>query len=231
MVQLAYYKRTVGKNEVTFARQLNKKLMSFDEVLTFMRQQSGLSKADMKSVFQHFVEHLAIFLPQGYSIQTPMGVFSISVQQPQVDAGTFIDSQPVTTDKVRIRLRGDQTLLNSIKADTNLKVLDTPTDPLPTVLRVETTESEGLNRGVPGEIIHIVGSRLSFSSADTRLGVFLVDATGQATRINVYSRIGGKLIDAKLPTLPAGNYRLEVRTSPGKALRTGMLNEPFTLLS
>ena len=175
MVYLAYFKKTVGKKDITF-----------DEILTFMRIQSGLSTAEMRSVFQQFVEYIAIFIPQGYVIQTLRSYFFISIKLPKLAERVFVDSQPLTTNKVRIRLSEEKTLLNRIKDDTCLNGIDTPSDLFPT-------------------IVH-------------------------ASSINVYSRLGGKVIDTKSPFLPAGNFQLDVRTCPGKVLRTGMLNEPFTFL-
>lgn len=60
MVHLAYDQRTVGKKEVTFARQLNKKSMGFDEVFTFLCKQSGLSVYS-ESLFKTIIAALTWF--------------------------------------------------------------------------------------------------------------------------------------------------------------------------
>ena len=232
MVQVAYFKRDFGKGETSFARQINRNKMAFEDVLALMGKQTGLSEADMRSVFDHFFEHLALFLPQGHSIQTPLGIFSLSVRQPVPVQGAFVDSQNISTEKVQVRLRCDQTLLNRVKAQTTLQVVDTPSVVLPTLLRAETTESGGFNRGLPGEVLHLVGSRLKFAPEDTTSGVFFIDSTGNQTRATVYSRVGSKRVDVKVPALTPGEYHLEVRTTTiAGDVRAGRLGESFTVLS
>lgn len=231
MVQVAYYKQSFGTREASYARQVNRSKMTFEEVLVFMGKQTGLSEADMRSVFEHFCEHLVLFLPQGHAIQTPLGTFSLSVRQPQPAQGEFADMQNMTTEKVRFQLRCDQSLLARVRTGTSLKLVDAPAMALPVLLRSETTESGGYNRGLPGEVIHLVGSRLSFDPNDNTAGVFFLDKAGQAVRASVYTRLGAKALDVKVPLLGPGEYTLEVRSNTlGKTLRVGQLAESFTVL-
>ena len=231
MVQVAFFKQNFGTREVAYARQINKRKMSFDDVLVFMGKQTGLSETDMRTVFKHFIEHLALFLPQGNTIQTPLGTFSLSVRQPQRAPGEFIDTQNMTTDKVQLRLRCEASLLARIKSATSLTLVDTPATALPVVLRSEATESSGYNRAIPGEVIHLVGSRLGFDPNETTAGVFFIDSKGQAFRASVYTRLGSKTVDVKVPALSAGEYTLEVRNNAlGRDPRVGQLSESFTVL-
>ena len=113
-----------------------------------------------------------------------------------------------------------------------VRQINTPAVVLPTLLRAETTESGGFNRGIPGEVLHLVGSRLKFAPEDTTSGVLFTDNTGKETRATVYSRVGSKAIDVKLPALSPGVYRLEVRTTTGTSdIRVGQLDESFTVLT
>ncbi len=232
MVQVAYYKQSFGTREGSYARQVNRSKMTFEDALSFMGKQTGLSEADMRSVFEHFCEHLALFLPQGHAIQTPIGTFSLSVRQPQPAQGEFADTQSMTTDKVRLLLRCDQSLIDRVRTATSLKLVDAPAAAVPVILRSETTESGGYNRGLPGEVIQLVGSRLSFDPKENTAGVFFVDSAGQAVRAMVYTRMGTKAVDVKVPVLAAGEYKLEVRSNTlGKTLRVGQLTESFTVLA
>ena len=216
MVHVASFKRTIGTQEITFARQIRKNKMSFEDVLVLMGRRTGLSETDMRSVFYHFCEHLALLLPQGHTIQTPLGVFSLGVNP----------------EKLRLRLRCKRTLVNRLKAATTLRLVEPPAVPVPSILRIVPTESSGLNRGFPGEVLHLIGLRLKFSPQDPASGVFFIDSSGAETRASVYCHIAKKAVDIKLPLVDPGAYRLEVRTtSLSKVLRAGQLEASFTVLS
>jgi hypothetical protein len=60
-------------------------------------------------------------------------------------------------------------------------------------------------------IVLLRGTRLTFDETDDEQGVFFVSGDDAATRANVYSRHGTTHIDCKVPDLPAGPYRVEVR--------------------
>ncbi len=216
MVHVAFFKRAIGTQKITFARQINKNKMSFEDVLALMGKRTSLSEADMRSVFAHFCEHLVSFLPKGHTIQTPLGVFSLGVNP----------------EKLRLRLRCKRALVNRLKEATTLRLVETPAVPLPTIFRALPTESEGLNQGIPGEVLHLIGLRLKFSPHDLTSGVFFIDSAGAETRATVYCRIAKKVVDIKVPLVGPGAYRLEVRTtSLSKALRSGQLEASFTVLS
>ena len=110
---------------------------------------------------------------------------------------------------------------------------DAPDRNLPSVTSVINAEAPGqANEGRAGQIIKMKGNRLSFDSADTELGVFLIATDGTEHRMAVYSRSGTARVDFKLAEVPVGTYTLEIRTRPShKDVWGGASRDPFTVRS
>jgi Domain of unknown function (DUF4469) with IG-like fold len=231
MVQLIFKEDTIRKDGSLVSRQVRKTKMDFDQILRFMNFQTGLPESDLRTFFTTFTTALAVYLPLGSPIQTPMGTFSLGLSQKgAASAGSsntgLVAERKATTDNLTVRLRPDNGLVARLKAAVAVEVVDTPVVQGPVVFGSENVENPGvLNAGKSGQIIHIKGNRLSFSAADPETGVFFV-STGEdtATRATVYSRIGTNFIDCKIPALTPGSYSLEVRTKPTKkTVRLGEL--------
>ena len=77
----------------------------------------------------------------------------------------------------------------------------------------------------PGDVLEIFGKELKVRDTLAEEGVFLINQTDntetKVTRIRTNDP--GKLT-LRVPTLPAGNYKLEIRNTryQGKTLRTGI---------
>jgi len=72
---------------------------------------------------------------------------------------------------------------------------------------------------------------LKLAKADASLGVFFVaEGNGAEVRASFYSRTGGNILSFKVPELPAGSYRIEVRSNPpGKEIRIAAYAYPFVV--
>jgi hypothetical protein len=78
----------------------------------------------------------------------------------------------------------------------------------------------------PGGIGQIVGEELKFNNANATEGIFFVDGSGAATKVQVIAnRTDGKLVFSIPATLAVGNYSLEVRRAytQSNTLRVGTL--------
>jgi hypothetical protein len=83
----------------------------------------------------------------------------------------------------------------------------------------------------PGGIGQIVGEELKFNPNNPQEGIFFVAADGTETKVQIIaSRTEGKLVFS-IPTLPAGNYTLEVRRAYTKEniIRKGVLSDTLTV--
>ena len=237
MIRVAFAENPIRKDGSIVPRLVQRSTMNFDKVLSLMRLRTGLSESDMRSVFQHFADTLALFLPEGNQIQTPLGTFSISLKQ----VGTTLVSESTgatptrsaSTDRLAIRLRPDRALVARLKAATEVEVVSAPARQLPEVFSAENTEQvNSFNRGSAGEVLHISGDRLSFLKTNPQLGVFFVGITKPGeTRVASYSRVGSNFVDCKVPVLEPGTYTLEVRTKPTDTdVRVGAMKLPFTVV-
>jgi hypothetical protein len=156
-----------------------------------------------------------------------MGAFKLNMHSRAPAGGVAVSPQDrkISADDMRIQLRADRSLLDRIRLDAAINLVDAPAILTPSVTRVENADLAGVvGSGTSGQILHILGSRLSFDKDDQEQGVFLVDAStpAVATRIDVYSRMGTNIVDGKIPVLAPGNYTLEVRTRPtAKDIRVG----------
>jgi hypothetical protein len=213
-------KNTIRKDGPLVPRVVQRSKVDFDKLLSFMARTTGLSEQDLRSVFLQFSESLIFYLPDGSEVTTPVGTFKLNMhcRPPATGLALAPQDRKLSSDDLRIQLRADRSLLDRIRAAAAVTLVDAPALQGPVVTRVENADLAGtLGSGSPGQILHILGNRLSFDSEDQEQGVFLVSASeapAMATRIMVYSRIGSSIVDGKIPALAAGNYCLEVRTRP-----------------
>jgi len=77
----------------------------------------------------------------------------------------------------------------------------------------------------------LTGRRLRFDLGDAQQGIFLVAADGSETRVERLIKVMPSEVSLIAPALPAGEYRLEVRTSPDDdgEIRAGRLESPLTV--
>lgn len=234
-IQVALVENSIRKDGSTVPRVLKRTVVSFDKLLEFMAKDTGLSANDMRSTFAQFLNALAFYLPEGDRIQTPVGTFSLRVrgvgaETSSVEGGAG-DPSPSPAG-ARLSLRADRSLLERLRLATSLEIVETPSLLVPLIRRVENVDAGGaLTAVAAGQIIHIVGSRLSFDSDDAEQGVFFVDSVASsATRALIYSRIGSSVVDCKIPELPTGDYLIEVRTRPTEVdIRSGSFKGPVSI--
>jgi hypothetical protein len=231
-VRVAFIEDPIRKNGALMARLVLRNKVSFEQLLSYMQNSTGLAETDMRAMFLHFMNALVFFLAAGGSVQTPVGTFAMSLgKSGLVDRSGLMDRK-VNLDMVTLRLRPDIGLLDRVKLSTSFEVVDMPTIQCPTILQVINLEQANVfNAGSVGQILEIGGNRLSFDKEDAETGVFFIEPETEAeTRAQVYSRIGTAWLDFKIPALTAGAYTLEVRTRPtGKGLRVGEYGTPITI--
>lgn len=228
-IQVALVEDQIRKDGSIVPRVLGRSTVSFDKLLEFMAKDTGLSANDMRSTFTQFVNALVFYLPEGDRVQTPLGTFTLRLRS----SGSDPTQREVQPDGAQLRLRAGHPLLARLRLATTVEIVDTPTLQLPVVRRIANADAIGTpTEGLPGHILHIEGSRLSFDSADAELGVFFVAADGAtAVRAVVYSRVGSTTVDCKIPEMAAGGYTLEIRTRPTDTdVRVGAYKGVFAVL-
>ncbi len=221
-VSIALVRDNIHKDGPSVPRVVNRAKIDFDKLLSYMDRRTGLSKDDIRSVFSHLAEALVFFLPDGHQVKTPIGTFTLNAHgDPSANAA------PVS---MRMQVRADRELQNRLRLASSFEIQESPALLLPTIVRVENPDPDCPGCfGRPGQILHIMGSRLGFDQRDGKQGVFLIRDTASAdeSRISVYSRTGTNIVDGVIPDIEEDRYRLEVRTRPtGTGIRAGCYDVP-----
>ncbi|MEX2445566.1 MAG: DUF4469 domain-containing protein [Alkalispirochaeta sp.] len=220
-LQVTLVENTLNNGLALRPRVVNRIAVEFEEILRLMSMDTALEEVDMRLAVERLKMALVFYLAKGNSVETPLGIFAAHVRGAR-------NGDPVTPEITRdgmvIRFRPNRTMHRDIQTSLALSMEDQmdPKRPRITALmNVENVEAE--NQVSPGELVHLVGSRLSFEIEAADEGLFFVNESGQEFRTTVYSRHGTKIVDCKVPELPAGTYTLELRARPrkGAELRTG----------
>ena len=108
----------------------------------------------------------------------------------------------LSLDKLTIRIRPDQEVLNKIKSAIKIKPVDRPGPTGPTIISVGNTDKpEVQNSGSTEDVLCLMGNNLSFSKEDAETGVFFIEKTTKAeSRVTSYSRMGTNILNFKILT-------------------------------
>jgi hypothetical protein len=226
-ISVALVKDTIHKNGAIMHRVVQRKKVGFEKFLNYMGKTTGLSVNNLRSSFLHLSDALVFYLSDGNEVQTPLGTFKLNMRYraPVGSQGVPPQDRKISSDDMNIQLCANRSLLDRIRIESSIDIVDAPAILVPSVTRVENADLAGaVGSGSSGQILHILGNRLAFDKDDQELGVFLVAAAADAAeaRMIVYSRMGSNIVDGKIPQAAPGSYRLEVRTRPtGKDIRVG----------
>jgi len=228
MLQVAFVDSQLRADRPVVARIVQSETISYEEVLAFMAKGVVISETDITAVLTNLADTLVHFLVKGKRVQTPFGTFSVHLRHPGVDA----DERTVSTDYLALRVRPTSAVADELKRNLQVSVVDAPPAQTPLIYSVANMDNkESVDKGQPGEILHLTGSRLSFDAQETNQGVFFIDSQDKEFRAQVYSRTGSSFIDCKIPTVAAGDYTLEVRTQSTKTLKSGTYKSPITVVA
>lgn len=193
------------------------------------REGSTITKAEALAVFEEITQAIAGILEEGHSVVTPLVNITSSV------SGVF-ESEDDRFDPSRHQVR-----LN-IGTGKRLRELNGSISPVvgtaglrqPSLARFYDNSSETQNELItPNGGGRIKGSLLKFDEEDADQGIFFIDQSD-----NTEHRVDQPLLRNKpgelifiLPDLPAGTYRLEVRSmlTNTTTLRKGALSQELTV--
>lgn len=225
MFQVAFISSPLSKDRPV-PRVVQRETISFEEVLTHMARSAVTSRADMVAVTTQFSQALQYFLARGCRVHTPLGAFSVHLRQ----RGVATAERALSINSLTIHLRPKKEVISELKRTVRISVVDTTPTKIPLIYNVSNVDDkERLNKGQPGDILHLTGSRLTFDKTDPRQGVFFISKDRQKTRALVYSRIGSNFIDCKIPALAAGDYTLAVCSLPAKVPKFGVFKSLITV--
>lgn len=208
----------------------NSNSYSIEDVYKQMtREGSTITKAEALAVFEEITQAIVGILEEGHSIVTPLVNITSGV------SGVF-ESEEDRFDSSRHKVR-----LN-ISAGKRLREINGSISPVigssgirkPTLTRFYDNASETQNELItPEGGARLKGSFLKFDEEDDDQGIFFIDLSD-----NTEHRVDKPLLRNKpgelifiLPDLPAGDYRLEVRSiiPYTTTIRTGRLTDELTV--
>lgn len=209
----------------------NSRSYTIEDVFDHMtREGSTITKAEALAVFEEISQGIINLVEQGFAVNTPLVNISSTV------SGVFTgddDSFNSGRHNVRINLTTG-TRIGEIARDIKAEKIVVQKR-VPVLSHYYDNESETQDETItPGKGARITGSLLKFDEDDNNQGVFFVNtADNSETRVDSFMLRNkpGELIFLN-PTLPAGTYRLEVRSVIHRTSdpRPGALSDELTVI-
>ena len=235
-VRVALFRDSLWKSGRSIPRVVHQNTLDFEDFITYTAKTCGGQTANIRAVIMQVTEALQDQLSSGNQVRTPMGTFSLGVHSPQIpESQSATEILPrINADSLTLSLRPNKDIIDTLRRMANLEIVDRPAVQLPIIHAIQNAEDPSfINQASVGQIVNIVGSRLSFDKADLETGVFLINQDNdEEIRASVYSRLGSSRVDCKIPLASAGNYTVELRTRTrdGGELRTGVFETEFALV-
>jgi hypothetical protein len=187
-----------------------------------------ISKTEILAVFQLAREELCSLLAEGCYVKTPLGaVLPVAGGSFGSPDEPFRPNSPDSGHRLRFDFRIDPDIEDAALAQVAC-VREKPEDRM----APRIGEVRFLPEGEPpraGGIVRASGLRLKFDNLDERLGLFFRSSSGREWRAPSCVEIRPSSVIAIVPPdLPAGDYRVVVRTrSRGAAIMEGTADSPF----
>ena len=194
-----------------------------------VRPGSTVTKAEFLAMYEEFGAEIVKAVLRGESVVT-----DLFTARPTL-TGVWLNDQDAfdpTRHHGRIRLAAGKRLRHA-EAQLRFELERGQDQSVPLLDRLEDFTSEAVN-GIltKGGTVRLTGSKLKFDPSDPDQGLYLISATGTATRITqVFTNKPAQLLFMMPATLAAGTYRLEVRTKTkgSNVLKTAALGAALTV--
>lgn len=189
---------------------------------------STVGEADILAVISLYNQVVVSYLQEGYFVNTPLANFRPSVN------GNFTgmaDRFDIARHSLKVSVSPGADAQKAMRDVSPEKVEGSL--PAPLLLEFMDISTQTVNdKLTPGGLANLVGSRLKYDTANPEDGIYLVDATNNATKvISVATNKPSELVFMIPAGLTAGDYRLEVRVAytQAKTIRTGALDLLLTV--
>ncbi len=211
------------------ARILSAGAADLDAVIDVMVDRgSSLLRSEILAVLDEYHHAVEKLLLDGKRVLTPLANYRVGIR------GVF-ENEDDTFDPARHQLLARANAGPQLQQAIRLQAQATKTESLalpPNPVRYFDVTTGQENAVVtPGHTARLHGHRLHVDPADPSQGVYFVDAAGTATRVEEITwNMPGRLMFVN-PALPAGVYRLEVRTlkQSSDETRDGVLPDKLTV--
>lgn len=210
------------------ARVLPNASLTLEDIIAKMMQRgTTVTESDTRAVLNLFFDVVSDEVADGNFVNLPLANIRVGI------SGVFTsitDSFDPSRHSIRATLSPGLLLIEKmqkVRLEKTLQPLPSPV--IIEFLNINTNTTNSVL--TPGGIGQIVGEELKFNPNNPQEGIFFVAADGTETKVQIIaSRTEGKLVFS-IPTLPAGNYTLEVRRAYTKEniIRKGVLSDTLTV--
>jgi len=210
------------------ARVLPNASLTLEDIIAKMMQRgTTVTEVDTRAVLNLFFDVVSDEVADGNFVNLPLANIRVGI------SGVFTsitDSFDPSRHSLRATLSPGLLLSEKMqKARLEKTLQPLPSPVIIEFLNINTNTTNSVL--TPGGIGQIVGEELKFNPNNPQEGIFFVAADGTETKVQIIaSRTEGKLVFS-IPTLPAGNYTLEVRRAYTKEniIRKGVLSDTLTV--
>jgi hypothetical protein len=173
---------------------------------------TGLTRPQALAYFEKLIQSIEYFVGQGHRVTTPLFRVKPTITGVFANSDDAFDS---SRHSINIRTSSGLRLLDLI---TKIKLEKTVApQPIPILRSYTDGMNQTFNASAVSDGLGVVkGKWLRFDPADNRQGVFFVSVTNPATEIQMtgYTEIMPSKVHFRIPAIPAGDYRVVVRTMP-----------------
>ena len=202
------------------ARVLPHTIFDTDGIIKKMTQRgTGCTEADIRAVLHIYYEVVSDEVSYGNHVNTPLANYKPGIVGVFASAADSFDS---SRHEIKANISSGVLMAQKMKVSTVTKIRKP--EPKPFILEyIDVNSGLSNSKVTSGGMGLITGEELKFNPENVEEGIFFVNGT--TTKVAVIgTRTEGKLMFT-VPTLPAGNYSLEVRKAyqTTSAIRSGAL--------
>jgi hypothetical protein len=197
-------------------RSANMAQFSIDELVREMATfNTTITEADTLAVLNVMKRLVVKYVEQGYSVQTPLGLFFASASGSTDDImGSFMPQSAETNHDIRMLFRPDSKIVADVLENTPL---ERGSNKLKTTVNIDKVMNASGNENdpvKPGDMIVVYGDYLKFDGSSPDQGIFLADGS-KSYRLDYYTQNTAGRIQARISTsIPAGSYTLSLHNIP-----------------
>ncbi|WP_024470148.1 DNA-binding domain-containing protein [Treponema pedis] len=219
-----------AKPDDYMAQVTDSQVYTLDDIIERMvKRGTTVTRTDLAALMQLYTQECTYIIEEGGTLNTPIVNTSFSI------SGTFNgadDSFDGTRHAVHLNIAAGLALKEALGKVKVTKTETAGTDPYITAVN---DKLNGIADTVKiGSVMEILGSRLKFDPEDTEQGVFAVSGTTAVRCASVIENKPARLIVLLDPSVPQGDFTLEVRTKlinngskPSKTLKKGYYHRPL----
>lgn len=191
------------------ARVLTEESHDLDAIIRLMLEKRNVvSKTDITAVFTAFFQIVEECIQRGENINLPIFNLGYSI------TGVFDEDTDVFDPEkhhVNVNLTNGTQVKKAIEQVKLTKVDSVQTDPVINSFIDIATQSKN-DKLSKNSLFEVHGKRLKIAGEDPGIGLFFVAEDGTETKVSLIAENGQKKLIGQSPDLPAGKYRVRVKT-------------------